>query len=274
MSGAPYRDPLQILEWGALSTRDWWLPPDALSLHGVDEFESMPVTTQQRLSQHEFLNFIHAGLWLEGIFMQRLGGMLGRAGEAVEYAWFLHEIREEAGHSLMFLRLMDESGLRLPRPWRAPFLLDVLGRHVPADSALFWLAVMLGEEIPDKLNRHICRADGINPLIREMAGLHRIDEARHIAYARGVLRGRLERMGRGHKKLLGVAAGALIRRLVRICYRTPAQVYELAGLFPGELWCGRARNNPGRHRFISQCAMPAVNLLRQHGVDVNVKGLL
>lgn len=273
MSGAPYRDPLQNLEWGALSTQDWWLPPDALSLHGVDEFESMPEITRQRLSQYEFLNFIHAGLWLEGIFMQRLGGMLGRAGDAAEYAWFLHEIREEAGHSLMFLRLMDESGLRLPRPWRVPFLLDALGRHAPTDSVLFWLAVTLGEEIPDKLNRHICRADGINPLIREMAALHRMDEARHIAYARGVLRSRLDRMGRWQKKLLGVAAGALARRLARVCYLPPAQVYELAGLSPGELWCERARHNPVRRRFIGQCVMPTVNLLRRHGVDVNVKGL-
>ena len=263
-----YRDPLQVLDWGALSTQDFWLPPEMLSLHGVAEFEDVPESTKRRLSQYEFLNFIYAGLWLEGIFIERLGGMLKRTRDVSEYVYYLHEIREEAGHSLMFLRLMEESGLRLPRPWRTASLADVLGRHAPARSALFWLAVTVGEEIPDKFNRTLCRQDGINPLIGQMASLHRMDEARHIAYARGVLRHKLDGMGRWRKSGLGAVAGVLIRQLARICYLPSSQVYELSGLSPGKLWRERAQNNPARRHFVARCVAPTVNLLRQHGVVV------
>lgn len=263
-----YRDPLQTLDWGALSMQDFWLPPEMLSLHGLEGFDAIPESTRRRLSQYEFLNFIYAGLWLEGIFIERLGGMLKRTRDVSVYAYYLHEIREEAGHSLMFLRLMEESGLRLPRPWRVSSLADVLGRHAPSRSALFWLAVALGEEIPDKFNCALRRGVGINPLIGQMAALHRIDEARHIAYARGVLRHELESMGRWRKKVLGVLAGVLIRQIVRICYLPSPQVYELSGLSPGKLWRERARNNPVRLRFVAQCVSPTVNLLRHHGVIV------
>lgn len=257
-----------MLDWGALSTRDFWLSPDMLSLHGVPEFETVPEAVQRRLSQYEFLNFIHAGLWLEGIFIERLGSMLKRTRDISEYAHYLREIREEAGHSLMFLHLMDESGLRLPLPWRLVSLVDLLGRYAPVRSALFWLAVTLGEEIPDRFNRTLCRGDGINPLIGQMASLHRMDEARHIAYARGMLRQHLEGMGGWRKKGLGAVAAILIRQLERICFLPPFQVYELSGLTPAKQWRERARKNPARLRRVASCVAPAINLLRQHGVDV------
>lgn len=263
-----YRDPLQILDWVSLNTQDFWLPPEMLSLHGVAGFEAVPKATKRRLSHYEFLNFIYAGLWLEGIFIERLGGMLKSTQDVSAYAYYLHEIREEAGHSLMFLRLMEESGLRLPRPWRAFSLVDLLGRYAPARSALFWLAVTVGEEIPDKFNRTLHRQDGINPLIGQMAALHRMDEARHIAYARGVLRHKLDSMWRWRKSGLGVVATVLIRQLERICYLPSPQVYELSGLMPGKLWRERARNNPARQRLVAQCVAPTINLLRQHGVVV------
>jgi hypothetical protein len=168
----------------------------------------------------------------------------------------------------MFLRLMEESNLRLPQSWRMHSLLDTIGRYAPADSALFWLAVAVGEEIPDKLNRHLRRHAEVNPLIKQMALLHMMDEARHIAYARNMLRLRLDGMSRWRKRVLGLMAGFLIRQLVRVCYQPRAEVYELAGLSPGATWQERAARNPERQRFVAQCVTPTLNLLRQHGVNI------
>lgn len=265
-----YRDPLQTLNWPELNTQDWWLPEGALSLYGVAEFESVPEAVRKRLSHYEFLNFIYAGLWLEGIFMERMGAMLKRTRSAVNYANYLHELREEAGHSLMFLRLMDESGLRLPRSWRVHSLLDFVGRHAPVESAVFWLAVTLGEEIPDQLNSQLSRDERVNPLIRQMALLHGMDEARHIAYARKQLASRLENLPSWRKRVLGKMAEILIRHLVRTCYQPDEAIYELAGLSPGSAWRERASRNPARQHFVAQCVSPTLNLLRQHGV--NIKG--
>lgn len=252
-----------------MSREDYWLPPERLSLHGVPEFDLLTDVQRKRLSHLEFLNFIDTGLWLEGIFIERLGAKLKRAFDPANYAILLQEIREEAGHSLMFLRLMEETGLRLPPAGRAYSLLDFFGRHAPTGSAFFWLAVVVGEEIPDQLNHAICQAPAVNVTIREMADLHRQDEARHIAHARHVLVSKLASAGSVRKALLGRLAGALIRALLERCYLPSGALYDLAGLGDGKAWRERARNNPQRIEWIGRCVAPTVGFLGRHGVNLD-----
>ena len=117
----PYHDPLARLDWAAFNCDDYWLPEDALSLYGLPEYQALSDAARRRLSQYEFIGFIQAGLWLEGIFIERLGRALKDSALAAEQAIYLHEIREEAGHSLMFLKLMERSGLPLPPGLKLPF---------------------------------------------------------------------------------------------------------------------------------------------------------
>lgn len=263
----PYHDPLTRLNWDALSCDDYWLPQSALSLYGLPEYFALSEAARRRLSQYEFIGFIQAGLWLEGIFLERLGKTLKHTELAAEQAIYLHEIREEAGHSLMFLKLMEKSGLPLPNELkRRPRFSDLLGRHAPADSVLFWLAVVVGEEIPDKLNRYIRTArEEVNPLIREMCTLHIIDEARHIAHARSALEIGLANTRPFGKRMLAPIVRVLVRQFIETFYLPRPQVYELAGLTPGTAWRDRARRNPARTSFIRQCINPTLILLERHG---------
>ena len=272
-NSSPYHDPLTHLDWSSLSTSDFWLPQSALSLYGVPEFEALPEQTKKRLSQYEFIGFIQAGLWLEAIFVERLGKNLKKTKAVAEHAYYLHEIREEAGHSLMFLKLMEKSGLHLPGIWQQrPRFADFMGRHAPVNTTLFWLAVVIGEEIPDKLNRHV-RIHGdesLNPLIKQMCTLHIIDEARHIAHARSALEASLESTGKLQTALLNPIANLLIKQFVRTFYLPKPEVYELAGLTPGIKWQALARSNPARAEFIGQCVNPTINLLQNHGFKLQV----
>lgn len=270
INSEPYHDPLARLNWNELSLDDYWLPPAALSLAGVPAFERQDEPVKRRLSQYEFVNFIQAGLWLEGVFVERLGKKLKRTGSSAEYAYCLHEIREEAGHSLMFLKLMDKSGLHLPaRSFRRPWLADLLGRHAPMQSRLFCLAVVIGEEVPDRLNRFVrANDDALNPLIKEMCRLHIIDEARHIARARGELEVSLAHAAPLARKLLSPWVRALIAQLVNAFFLPRAEIYELAGLAPGRQWHLLARGNPVHQQFIAQCIGPTCNLLARHGLLV------
>lgn len=270
-----YRDPLAEIDWAALSLDDYWLPPSMLSLAGLPEFEALPQATKQRLSQYEFIHFIHGGLWLERIFMERLARALRRTDGAVEYAAHLHEIREESGHSLMFLKLMERSGLHLPaRAFRVPRLADFVGRHAPLDSALFWTAVVIGEELPDKFNRRVRgAADEVNPAIARMCMLHMIDEARHIARARSVLEDALQDFGALKRRLAAPLVQGLLGQFVRALYRPQPEIYELAGLTPGRRWHEVARSNPARRDFVRQCVEPTLHLLQRQGLAIRLPGL-
>ena len=273
LNSEPYHDPLARLNWDELNLHDYWLPPAALSLAGVPAFESQDEQIKRRLSQYEFVNFIQAGLWLEGLFVERLSKALKHTESLTEYAYSLHEIREEVGHSLMFLKLMEKSGLHLPtKCFQRPWMADFLGRHAPLHSRLFWLAVVIGEEVPDRLNRYVrANGDAVNPLIKQMCRLHIIDEARHLAHARGELDRCLERATPFARKLLSPFARTLITQLVRAVYLPRAEVYELAGLTPGHQWRSLANNNPARLEFVAQNLRPMLNLLARHGLLVTAR---
>ena len=270
-----YRDPLMEVDWARLSLEDWWLPGDAISLAGLPEYEALTEATRRRLSQYEFVHFLHVGLWLERIFMHRLAGALHGTGSALEYAAHLHEIREEAGHSLMFLKLMQQTGLHLPsRAFRIPRLADAIGRHAPLDSTLFWLAVTLGEELPDKFNRRIRAAgDGINPAVSRLCVLHMIDEARHIARARSVLDQGLQKIGPIRLSWLSALVSLLLGQFARTLFVPSEAIYELAGLAPGARWRRAAQSNPQRMEFMRQCVEPTLTLLRAHGLKIDLPQL-
>lgn len=267
-SSEGYRDPLGAIDWKALSLENWWLPQACLSLAGLPAFEALPETLRRRLSQYELLHFLHVGLWLERLFMARTVQTLSGTITPAEYAGRLHLIREEAGHSLMFLKLMDVSRLYLPpRAFRPPALAEMLGRHAPAGSLLFRLAVVIGEEVPDKFNRRIhAQAADIDPVVAAVCRLHRMDEARHIARARHALGEDLHTLGRLRRRLLGRVVTALLGQLAQAVFLPKAELYELAGLTPGRVWRRAARANPARRAFMESCVAPTRRWLHRQGL--------
>jgi hypothetical protein len=179
-------------------------------------------------------------------------------------------MREEAGHSLMLLQVIEKSGLPLPAgAWRRPRLADLTARHLPADSAPHWLATVITEELPDRLNRYVRSHAGeaVNPAIRQMCTLHVIDEARHIAFAREQLDAAL-----AGRRLAWCAplAGLLLRQFVAALYLPGAAFYELAGLTHGAWWCKMARRNPARAQFIRECVGPTLRLLENYGIRIRL----
>lgn len=267
-NSAAYRDPLSHIDWQEFDSGRTWLPESALSLCDVPEFSTLPDAARQRVAQYEFVNVMQCGLWLESIFLQRLSRRLDPGLPAGEYEYLLHELREEAGHGLMFLRAIEAGSLNLPPgAWRAPRLADFVARHSPVDGALFWLAVVIAEDVPDRFNRRLRQyGDELHRGVRQVCTLHLIDEARHITFARSRLDGLLRKRGGLRKAGLTVAARLLLRQLASVFYFPPARFYELAGLNDGAAWRRRALQNPARQRFVQQCLAPTVRLLRNSGL--------
>lgn len=262
-----YRDPLAAIDWTRLDTDSFWLPEPALSLYGLPEYGTLAPDIRRRLSQYEFINVMYAGLWLESLFLQRLSRRLTPALAHAEYEYFLHELREETGHSLMFLRAIEASGLPLPaRAWRAPRLADFLARHAPTSGALFWLATVIAEDIPDKFNRHL-RNHGadVNPVIAQICTLHVIDEARHIAAARSRLDSALGRASSLQRALLNPLMNLLLRQFADVFYLPPESFYELVGLTHGRWWRRLAARNAVHREFLRQRLVPTLHMLEAYG---------
>lgn len=264
-----YRDPVATIDWEQLDAGSSWLPQPALSLYGLPEFDTLAQDVQRRLSQYEFINVMHAGLWLERVFMQRISQRLAPELARVVYEYFLHEMREEAGHSLMFLHAIERSGLEVPPgAWQPPRLADWLARKAPAGGALFWVATVIAEDVPDKFNRYMRSSPGVNPAVREICSVHCVDEARHIAAARIQLEIALLRLPHAAVRLLNPLVRMLLRQYTAVFYTPPARFYELAGLTHGERWHRLARGNAAHTEFIREQLAPTVRMLESYGFSL------
>jgi hypothetical protein len=269
----PYRDPLALIDWRKLSLEDYWLPQEALSLYGLEEFEALSEPAKVRLSQVEMLGHAQAGIALERIFLELTASRLRHATQGAEYAFLLHEMREEAGHSLMFLKLAALSGIRLP-DWRSalPRIARPASRALP-HGAMYWAMLMIGEDIPDKLNRYVRRHVGgsFSPVIRQMITLHMVDEARHIAFAREQLQATMAGRGRFSAGVFSVLLDRLFNRFVRGYFWPHAELYHCAGLGDGKAWRRLALRSPWRREFVLRLVAPTMRLLESQGISVRLR---
>lgn len=271
-SSLPYQEPMQQVDWSQLSLQSFWLPETTLSLYGVESFMSLPLAQRQSLSQIEFLHFIEAGLWLERLFMKRISRSLWQGAQDSErMRYHLHELREEAGHTLMFMELHERSGLARPESgFDRLRLANWLGDYAPFESLAFWVAVLVGEAVPDRVNHWVHRGrDEVCPAIYDVARVHMIDEARHIAHARQSVASCLVRTSFWHRRLMAPLIGAVYRQFVRALYFPPLSVYVQAGLDAGRDWRALALANPHRHRFIDENTVEIAAVLKPFGVRLD-----
>jgi hypothetical protein len=268
-----YRDPLSHVDWRALDCDAFWMPEPALSLYGLAEYDTLSLGVKRRLSHYEFVNVMCCGLWLERVFLQRVSQRLECPIARTEYEFCLHELREEAGHSLMFLKAIHASALALPGgAWRAPRLANWLARHAPAGGTLFWLAMVIGEDVPDKFNRYLRgMSSAVHPIVAQICTLHVIDEARHIAAARSRLQAALQNGAGWQRPVLAPLMNLLLRQVVDVFYLPPPCFYELAGLTRGRWWRALAARNATHRHFVAQQLAPTLRMLESYGLRVRLK---
>lgn len=267
----PYRDPLARIDWDQLDRDSHWLPETALSLHGIESFETLPEPVHRALSQQEYLHFAGIDSWIKGLFMERLGRGMRRADHNTALTrYYLHELREQAGHVLMFLELQKRA---VTVPYRNPAvssrMLTLLTRYLPTDAPGYQLLMLIGIDLPDRVRRHLRQhRSEICPAVYDMANLQIIDATRHTAQARDAVDTLLRRAQR-RRPWMRVMLRLAFRRLVTLIFYPPAAVYERAGLKPGLQWQRAAHTSTERRRFVSDCTAPTRRLLAQSGFELD-----
>jgi hypothetical protein len=264
--GARYEDPVAAVDWTAVDPNLPWLPPHLLSLAGLEVQAAMSREALLRFSRIEFARLCAAGLWLEGLLISRVTarGFLGAA--PAEARVVLQEVREESGHGLMFLEMIERAGLAgVPLLGPTGLLTWVAHRLDPKDAA-FWAMVYIGESVTDRFAVHALRAaaepgGAICPLAGQVLALHHRDEARHIAAARALLEARIGRMTAWRRRLFARTLRFLLRRFLRATlYPTVASLAAL-GLAEPRAVARAARACPERRQLARDCAAPALALV-------------
>jgi hypothetical protein len=139
---------------------------------------------------------------------------------------------------IMFARLVAKTGAAFyPMPrrtMRAGLLLKTLA-PLPA----LWAMLLLTEEFFDRFQREQAADETVQPVVRAVARIHVVEEARHISWARTELERFVPTLDRPRRELLRRFLAAVVTSIRRDRYNP--LMYERAGLDPqAAIRAGRA----------------------------------
>lgn len=175
------------LDWPeAISSGEWCMSPELVSLYGTDVWEAIDDSQRRRLARCEAVNFFSLNINGERLLMEGIAKRLYQP-HLRDHAEYLHHfLDEENKHSAVF----GQFCLRYAEG-HAPYP----DRKLPGDQRLpraeadvvFFARVLLFEEIVDVLNVHQANDERLAPIVREINARHHADESRHLAYGRAVV---------------------------------------------------------------------------------------
>jgi len=223
----------------------FYLPPDLVSLYGTELWNSMTRQQQVRLSMHEASSTLAQGLWFENILSFKLLSYLYRANpQEPHFYWMLQEIADECRHSMMFGEFIRRSGTPWYEPNRLVTYTANFTRFVAPKVSVF-VGVLAAEATTDYLNRRVMQDPECHPIMRQIARIHVIEEARHLGYARHWLDENYAKMPLPMRVWIRMQAPIVTMTLLSQLVNT--RVYEEVGLPPDA--ASLARRNPARRRF-------------------------
>jgi hypothetical protein len=240
-----------------------FLPEHRCTLHGTPLWDRLTPAQRRELGKHEAASIAGFGIWLECILLRLLAKLAYEENPAtrhVQYAFA--EMAEECRHSTMFARLIEWMGVPYYRP---PPRVHALGRLLiaTAHGPSMWGAILIGEEITDRLQREMVADDSMQPIIRMVNRIHIVEEARHIGFARAELTRTAARLPLAElpiqRAVLGRVGLIVARNLIN------PEVYRSVGLDPGQAR-RVALANPAHHETIRFGGEKIVAFLREAGL--------
>jgi hypothetical protein len=257
-------DPDLDIDWSAPLVEDApYIKPERSSLYGTEIWAGLTEQERVTLTRHEAASVMSVGVWFEEILIRMLAKIAYEGdptSRRVQYAFA--EIAEECRHSTMFARAIEKMGVPAYGVSRH---VHRLGRILPflARGEVIWAATLLGEEIPDRLQREMVEDPRLQPLMRMVNRIHIMEEARHIGFAREEL---AEEAARTPRWLRPIRM-AIISHIAFIVSRSliNPEVYRSIGLDPKQTR-KIALRNPHHQRTLHWSAEKVVATLDDHGL--------
>jgi P-aminobenzoate N-oxygenase AurF len=217
------------------------LPDELLSVAGLD----VHLSAEQRvlLSREEVASIASVGVRFESILMAGFAfDILRRDLSDPRVTYILHEVGEETRHSRLFLRMISQLNPQAKNPFAgrtARAIQRVVIPFLTSMPAMFCVAVLTGEEIPDLLQKMASEHPDTDPFVRDVNRYHRQEEARHIAFARMILPELLEKASFVDqmmvKHVAPLIAGGMFDAMVN------PGVYKVVGLPGWKTWLAANR---------------------------------
>ncbi len=253
------------------------LPEAAISIAGTPRFDELTEKQLCALARHEVAAFLSAFIRFEGVLNEYLSREVRTATPTNPRSpYLLQIIEEEARHSRMFARLIDSLGVGFyPRFGVLGAVEAAATRLILGWRPLFYAAMLAVECITDRLLAIVLEGSK-SDLVRAVAQIHRVEEARHIDFASAEVSrqiGRASKAGKFALSLLGPVLAFLIYEFL-----TPPVVYVRSGVSrtragSWRLWWQRQRSRANRARR-SGCVARIHHVLLEAGAATGPSALM
>ncbi|SDO18467.1 AurF N-oxygenase family protein [Actinacidiphila guanduensis] len=235
-------DPRVDIDWDQpLEDGKWFLPEKRISIYGTDLYASLTQEQKLLLSREELGSSLAAGVWTEHILMHLVSRYAYKrdiSSPQVQFA--ITEVADEVRHMIMFARLAEKIGIDFypvsPKTHRNGLLLKTFA-PVPA----LWAMILLTEEFFDRFQREQANDETVQPVVRAVARIHVVEEARHISFARTELERFVPTLSKRKLEMLRNFLASVVKTIRHDRYNP--LMYERAGIDPKEA-VAAGRSNP------------------------------
>ena len=179
--------PHEAIEWPAsVGPDEWCMSPELVSLHGTPAFAAMSEPLQKRLAFFETVNFFSLNIngeksLIEGL-ARRLYPPRGKSVTGVDLSPYIHHFLDEENKHMFYFGTFCRKYAGKTYPEKK---LAVAREEAPGEAdLLFFLKVMIFEEIVDVYNVRMSRDERLAPVARRINLLHHQDETRHLVFGR------------------------------------------------------------------------------------------
>lgn len=241
------------------------LPDALLSVADLD----LDLTLEQRstLSREEIGSITEAGIRFEAVLEAGFALQVAQSTNLVDprTTYLLHEIGEETRHQRLFLRMLEQISPKAKNPFVnrfTRFLERRSVRRIISLPALLYVLVLGGEEIPDLFQKLASEHPDTDPFIREVNKYHRMEEARHLGFARAMLPEIWERAGLLERLAVRYVAPVIIGQMFDQIVHPG--VYETIGLPAMETW-RNVRKTDSRLRWKAKATRPVLDAVIDAG---------
>jgi hypothetical protein len=245
------------------------LPDELLSVAGLPEVMAK-LTPEQKatLSREETAAMLSMGVAFESILNAGFSWQVATCTDLTDprVTYMLHEVGEETRHSRAFVRIVQELAPKAKNPLDKKVFQAFQRRFLPIlikSPALLAVMILAGEEIPDLLQKLASEHPDTDQTLAAVNKYHRMEEARHLAFARLTIGELYPKAGLREKWMIRRIAPLLIDGLFDT-FVHPG-VYATVGLPTWETW--KAANKTPQRRAIKTTAVrPILKALIEGGV--------
>jgi hypothetical protein len=187
MSVETYYNPYKMFQWpDTLPEEQWWMSPDLMTLSGTRFTSELPERQRMLLSKWESIHFY--SLNVHGIreLLLEVVKRVHAPGFEEESEFFHHFVGEENEHMWFFATFCLKYGRKIYPNKKISFAIE--DAHPDIESFLVFSRVLIFEEIVDYFNLRMGKDESLHPIIQQVNSIHHMDESRHIAFGREVVK--------------------------------------------------------------------------------------